>query len=164
MKLELTSAVFANGQVIPTKYTCEGQDISPPLKWRNAPEETQSFALIVEDPDAAAGTFDHWILFNVPAATTELAESMPTSALLDHGMKQGLNGFNRIGYGGPCPPKQDASHRYFFHLYALDIILAAQEGASKKELKHEMEGHILAEGTLLGTYARTKVGEKTSGA
>ena len=164
MKLELRSAVFANGQVIPTKYTCEGQDISPPLKWSNAPEGTQSFALIVEDPDAPAGTFDHWTLFNIPAATTELAEGMPTSALLDHEMKQGINGFNRIGYGGPCPPRKDASHRYFFHLYALDITLATQEGASKKELKREMEGHVLAKGTLLGTYARMKVGEKTSGA
>jgi Raf kinase inhibitor-like YbhB/YbcL family protein len=165
MKFEITSDAFDPGQVIPKKYTCDGQDISPPLQWSGAPNQTQSFALMMEDPDAPSGTFDHWVLFNIPAATTKLPEAMPSSAVLTNGAKQGINGFGRLGYGGPCPPQGDDSHRYFFRLYALDVVISALEGTSKNEVKRAMEGHVLAEAALIGTYARRKAaGGKTSGA
>ena len=164
MGLEITSEAFANGQAIPFKYTCDGQDISGPLRWRQAGDGVRSFALIVEDPDAPSGTFDHWVLFNIPPGTTELPEAVPNSPLLEGGMKQGINGFKRIGYGGPCPPKQDDSHRYFFRLYALDAELPTQEGATKGEVKRATEGHVITEGVLMGTYARVKVGGKTDAA
>jgi Raf kinase inhibitor-like YbhB/YbcL family protein len=109
MNLKIDSDEFANEQVIPVRYTCDGQDISPPLRWGQAPEGTKSFALLVEDPDAPSGTFDHWILFNIPPVTTELSEGIPNLPVLDYGMKQGVNGFKRIGYGGPCPPSTTLS-------------------------------------------------------
>ncbi len=152
--LDLRSDSFAHGQMIPVKNSCEGADISPPLRWDPGPEETQSFALIIEDPDAPSGVFDHWVMFNIPADRTELEEGIPQVLLLGHGMKQGVNGFHHIGYRGPCPPAGDDSHRYFFHLYALDNMPAVEEGATKAELKKAMDGHILAEGVLLGMYAR----------
>jgi Raf kinase inhibitor-like YbhB/YbcL family protein len=164
MKFEITSDAFDSGQVIPTQYTCDGHNISPPLRWSGVPNQVQSFTLIVEDPDAPSGTFDHWILFNIPGASTELPEAIPGSALLENGMKQGINGFGHIGYGGPCPPQGDDSHRYFFRLFALDIEISAREGASKHEVKRAMEGHVIAEGSCIGTYARRRAaGRKTSG-
>ncbi|HYE74918.1 MAG TPA: YbhB/YbcL family Raf kinase inhibitor-like protein [Blastocatellia bacterium] len=161
MNFEITSDAFASGQNIPSKYTCDGQNISPPLKWSGAPQGTRSFALIVEDPDAPSGTFDHWLLFNIPAATTELSEGLPGSRLLDYGARQGINGFKKIGYSGPCPP-QNESHRYLFHLYALNIELSSAEGATKNEIKRAMEGAVIAQATLTGTYARMKASEKAS--
>jgi Raf kinase inhibitor-like YbhB/YbcL family protein len=162
MNLQLTSNAFDNGQPIPFKHTCDGQDLSPPLKWGEPPDRTQSFALICEDPDAPSGSFDHWVLFNLPPGARELEEGLPDSLILTNGAKQGVNGFRRVGYGGPCPPKQDDAHRYFFRLYALDIELPTQEGAAKQEVKRAMEGHVLAEGALMGTYAKMKAGGKTS--
>jgi Raf kinase inhibitor-like YbhB/YbcL family protein len=164
MKIAITSNEFASGEVIPVRFTCDGQDISPPLRWGQAPEGTKSFALLVEDPDAPSGTFDHWVLFNIPPVTTELSEGIPNLPVLDYGMKQGVNGFKRIGYGGPCPPRQDDPHHYFFRIYALEIELPIQEGASKDDVRRAMEGHIIAEGVLVGTYARMNAGGKTSGA
>lgn len=156
MKFEITSDAFAPGQAIPIKHTCDGHNISPPLRWSGVPEPTKSFALIMEDPDAPSGTFDHWLLFNIPAATTELPEGLPRNAALDSGAKQGTNSFGYIGYGGPCPPPGDDSHRYFFRLFALDVEISAPEGANKNEVKRAMEGHVVAEGSLIGTYARMK--------
>jgi Raf kinase inhibitor-like YbhB/YbcL family protein len=164
MNIAINSTEFASGQVIPVRFTCDGQDISPPLRWAQAPEGTKSFALLVEDPDAPSGTFDHWVLFNIPPVTTELPEGIPNLPVLDNGMKQGVNGFKRIGYGGPCPPRQDDPHRYFLRIYALEIELPIQEGASKDDVRRAMEGHIIAEGVLVGTYARMNAGGKTSGA
>ncbi len=149
MALQITSAAFAAGEPIPTKHTCDGEDVSPPLSWEDAPEATVSFALICDDPDAPAGTWVHWVIFGILAGSREI----PTSAFTPGGAKQGINDFRRIGYGGPCPPPGPA-HRYFFKLYALDSGLELEEGATKRDLLAAMEGHILAEAQLMGTYQR----------
>ena len=152
MDIRVTSIVFQEGGTIPLKYTCDGEDISPPLAWSSAPEGTKSFALISDDPDAPMGTWVHWVIFNIPANATELHERIPPEGVLHNGAKQGMNDFRRIGYGGPCPP--GGKHRYFFKLYALDTEIDILVGASKHELLRAMEGHILAEGELMGTYIR----------
>lgn len=153
MKLELTSPAFKDGQPIPARYTCDGQDVSPALKWKGAPADAKSFALICDDPDAPAGTWVHWVLFDLPATTTELPEAVPPSASTPQGARQGTNDFGRLGYGGPCPPPGKA-HRYFFKLYALDSQLNLGPNARKKDVENAMRGHILGEGRLLGTYRR----------
>jgi Raf kinase inhibitor-like YbhB/YbcL family protein len=153
MAIQLTSSAFTEGASIPTMYTCDGKDVSPPLKWSNVPEGTKSFALISDDPDAPVGTWVHWVIYDIPAEVTELPEAVPTTETLANGAKQGRNDFKRIGYGGPCPPR-GGPHRYFFKLYALDSQLGLKPGATKKELLKAMEGHILAEGQLMGTYQR----------
>jgi Raf kinase inhibitor-like YbhB/YbcL family protein len=153
MNIQITSAAFASGQPIPAKYTCDGQDVSPPLKWSNAPANTKSFALIADDPDAPAGTWVHWMLYDLTATTTELAENTSKSQQLPGGAKQGLNSWPHLGYDGPCPPR-GKPHRYFFKLYALDALLDLKPGATKRDLLKAMEGHILAEGQLMGTYQR----------
>lgn len=149
--LMLTSSAFAEGQPIPAKYTCTGsgneKDISPPLTWSEPPAGTQSFALIMDDPDAP-GTWDHWILFNIPANLRSLPESMPVNSEF----VGGNNSWGKTGYGGPCPPRD--THRYFFKLYALDEMLAISPGANKGELEKAMVGHILAQGELMGTYSK----------
>ncbi|HZT23972.1 MAG TPA: YbhB/YbcL family Raf kinase inhibitor-like protein [Verrucomicrobiae bacterium] len=153
MNLQLTSAAFADGQFIPQKFTCEGDDISPPLTWKNAPVGTKSFALIADDPDAPAGTWVHWVIWNLPASATSLEENTPPSGSLANGARQGLNDFHRLGYGGPCPPPGKA-HRYFFKLYALDAVLDLPSGAAKRDLLQAMAGHVLAQGQLMGKYQR----------
>ena len=153
MNIQITSAAFADGQPIPAKYTGDGQDVSPPLRWTNAPANTRSFALIADDPDAPVGTWVHWVLYDLPATATELAENTPKSPQLPDGAKQGLNSGSRLGYGGPCPPP-GKPHRYFFKLYALDTLLNLKPGVTKKDLLKAMEGHVLAEGQLMGTYQR----------
>jgi Raf kinase inhibitor-like YbhB/YbcL family protein len=150
--IQLTSPAFAEGAPIPTQYTCDGEDYSPPLEWSSVPQNTKGIALIVEDPDAPSGTFTHWVIFSIPPAVTELAERFPTTDSLPNGARQGLNDMRRTGYGGPCPPT--GSHRYFFKLYALDTELALNPGAAKKDLVDAMRGHILAQGQLMGTYKR----------
>ena len=153
MNLQLSSTAFVEGQPISEKHTCQGLDVSPPLKWSGAPPATKSFALIADDPDAPVGTWVHWVLFDLPPATTELAEDTPKSQHLPGNAKQGLNDFRRLGYGGPCPPP-GKPHRYFFKLYALDTLLDLKPGISKKDLLKAMEGHVIAEGQLMGTYQR----------
>jgi len=153
MALELSSSAFQEGGEIPTKYTCEGQDVSPTLTWGKPPAGTQSLALIVDDPDAPVGVFTHWVLFNLPADSRGLPEAMPTQAQLPDGSLQGKNDFGKIGYGGPCPPP-GRPHRYQFTLYALDQTLDLKAGASKKQVLDAMQGHILAQGRLTGTYQR----------
>jgi Raf kinase inhibitor-like YbhB/YbcL family protein len=152
MKIELESAAFAPGGPIPTRYTCDGDDISPPLQWSDPPTRTQSFALIVDDPDAPSGTWVHWVLYNLPADTRSLAEAIPSDADLQGGSRNGSNSWKRLGYGGPCPP--GGTHRYFFKLYALDTVLNLDSGESKDSLLQALEGHILAQGELMGTYTR----------
>ena len=152
-KFSLTSPAFGDHERIPDKYTCEGADISPPLRWEGYPEETVSFALIVEDPDAPMGTFTHWVIYNIPANVNELEEGVPQVEKLPSGALQGVNDFNRIGYGGPCPPP-GKPHRYVFKIYALDVVLDVGPGASKEEVLKAMGGHILAEATLIGIYSR----------
>ncbi len=152
MDFVLTSPAFDHGKPIPRKYTCKGKDISPPLEWKNPPEGTRSFALIVDDPDAPMGTWDHWVLYNIPAEKRSLPEGMPTDSKLPDGSRNGKNSWHRLGYGGPCPPS--GTHRYFFRLYALDTTLDLPSGAGKKEVLRAMEGHVLAQAELMGTYSK----------
>jgi Raf kinase inhibitor-like YbhB/YbcL family protein len=153
--ITVTSAAFSQGGSIPAKYTCDGSDMPPPLKWAGAPAGTKSFALICDDPDAPAGTWVHWVLFNLRAPATELGEKLERVATLPGGASQGTNSFMKIGYGGPCPPP-GKPHRYFFKLYALDTEIPLKPGATKQELLRAMEKHILAQGQLMGTYQRKK--------
>jgi len=152
MEIKIKSLAFVPGGKIPGKYTCDGMDISPPLTWTSGPEGTKTFALICDDPDAPMGTWVHWVLFNLPADITEFRENVPPEKELENGAKQGINDFSKIGYGGPCPP--GGTHRYFFKLYALDTEIDLEAGATKAELLKAMEGHILAEGQLIGRYER----------
>ena len=153
MQISIKSPAFAEGDMIPQAYTCDGKDISPALTWSAVPSGCKSIAVICDDPDAPMGTWVHWVIFNIPANATSLPEGVPKDKVLADGSKQGSNDFRRIGYGGPCPPAGPA-HRYFFKIYALDASLELQPGASKKELLKAMEGHILSEGQLMGKYKR----------
>jgi hypothetical protein len=152
MGFTLSSTAFAEEDRIPRKYSCDGDDISPPMQWTDPPEGTMSFALIADDPDAPVGTWVHWVLYNLPANINSLPEAFPSDADLPDGSKNGENSWRRLGYGGPCPPS--GTHRYFFKLYALDLILDMIAGATKEQLLQAMEGHILAETELMGTYTR----------
>lgn len=151
--LSLTSDAFQSGGPIPERFTCDGEDVSPPLAWSGVPQDTASFALIMDDPDAPGGTFTHWVIFNIPGGARTLPEGVPTADRLDSGALQGRNDFSRTGYGGPCPPS-GAPHRYRFTLYALDTTLALNPGASKRQVQSAMQGHILGQVTLVGTYQR----------
>jgi len=153
MNLPITSTAFAEGQPIPQKYTGQGSDISPPLAWTNAPANTKSFALIADDPDAPMGTWVHWVLFDLPPTTLALPEGVAGTQYVAGNARQGINDFHRLGYGGPYPPP-GKPHRYYFKLYALDRMLELQPGATKPAVAAAMEGHILAEGQLMGTYQR----------
>jgi Raf kinase inhibitor-like YbhB/YbcL family protein len=152
MEIKITSTAFEQGGLIPAKYTCDGKDISPPLQWRGAAEDVKSYAIICDDPDAPMGTFVHWVLFNLPPRTNELAENIPADKILFSGARQGTNDFGRIGYGGPCPPS--GTHRYFFRIYALDAEIDLPAGARKPQLLNAMQGHILTQGQLMGKYKR----------
>jgi Raf kinase inhibitor-like YbhB/YbcL family protein len=138
--------------MIPKRFTCDGEDLSPPLSWSGLPAGTRSLALICDDPDAPVGTWDHWVLFNIPATVTGLPENVPAKASLDDGSVHGNNSWGRPGYGGPCPP--GGTHRYFFKLYALDTELNLKTGATKSQLVKAMEGHILDQAQLMGKYRR----------
>lgn len=152
MDIKVQSSAFEEEGMIPLKYTCDGEDISPSLSWSSVPEGTKSIALISDDPDAPMGTWVHWVVFNLPPDTIELPENIPHGETLESGAKQGKTDFGKIGYGGPCPP--GGTHRYFFKLYALDIELNLEAGITKSELLKAMEGHILAQGQLMGKYKR----------
>ena len=152
MPFELTSTAFGAGDPIPRKYTCDGEDTSPPLQWSDPPEGTRRFALIADDPDAPMGTWVHWVLYNLPASVRALPEGVPMDADLPDGSRHGQNSWRRLGYGGPCPP--GGTHRYFFKLYALDAQLDLAVGASKEELLQAMKGHILATTETMGLYTR----------
>jgi len=152
MTLELTSTAFSEGQPIPARYTCAGEDISPPLAWRGAPPGTQSFALIMDDPDAPGRTWVHWVVFNLPASTTGLPAAIRSDGDLPGGALHGQNSWRRNDYGGPCPPS--GTHRYFFKLYALDAMLDLSSGATKQQVLDALAGHVLAEGQLMGTYKK----------
>jgi Raf kinase inhibitor-like YbhB/YbcL family protein len=154
MSLELTSHAFSNGQSIPAKYACTGRNISPALSWNEPPAGTQSFALIVDDPDAPMGTWVHWVLFNIPAGRRSLEEDLPvTGKNIDpEAIFVGKNSSGKIGYDGPCPPS--GTHRYYFKLYALDTLISLLPGATKEQVLREMEGHILAQGELMGTFSK----------
>lgn len=153
MTLSLSSPIFQEGEDIPIEYTCDGQDISPPLTWGEPPTETQAFALIMDDPDAPGGVFTHWLVFNLPADSRELAEAVPPDNELASGALQGKNDFDKIGYGGPCPPPGPA-HHYRFTIYTLDQPLDLMAGASRTQVINAIMGHILARGQLIGMYQR----------
>src|SRR5258708_6275425 len=156
MAFALPSAAFRAGAGIPVKYTCDGVDVSPPLCWSGAPAGTRGFALIVDDPDAPPGSWVHLVLYNLPAAVSQLPENIAKVESLDFDWaRQGRNDFRRPGYGGPCPPPGPA-HRYFFKLYALAAPLALKAGAQKRDVEAAMEGHVLATAQLMGTYGRSK--------
>lgn len=152
MEITVASSVFEEAGPIPAKYTCDGADISPPLSWQGVPEAAETIALISDDPDAPMGTWVHWVLYNLPAQTNELPENVPPDEVLPDGASQGVTDFGRIGYGGPCPP--GGTHRYFFKIYALDVRLELPPGADKAKLLDAMQGHILAQGQLMGKYQR----------
>jgi Raf kinase inhibitor-like YbhB/YbcL family protein len=153
MAIELTSPAFTEGAAIPQKYTCDAEDLSPPLKWGGLPEGTQSLAIICDDPDAPMRTWVHWVIYDIPASVTELDEGVPKTDVIPKGAKQGVTDFKKTGYGGPCPPPGKA-HRYFFKIYALDAQLNLEPRAKKKDVLKAMEGHVLGEGELMGTYKR----------
>ncbi len=147
--MKIVSSAFGNFEDVPIKYTGEGEDISPPLRWQDIPEGTRSLALICEDPDAPHGTWDHWLLYNIPPSISVLAEGIKQ---LPHGIQSCPNSWGKTGYGGPNPPR--GRHRYFFTLYALDTVLQLPENATKSNLLNAMCSHILAEASLVGTYER----------
>lgn len=158
MALAITSPAFANNGSIDARYTCEGSDTSPQLEWTNAPANTRTFALIVDDPDvpdphAPKMTWVHWVLYNIPANVHALSEDSGKQGS-PHGAKDGINDWKRTGYGGPCPPI--GTHRYFFKLYALDTILSDLGHPTKAQLLSAMKGHVLAEAQLIGTYKKNK--------
>jgi Raf kinase inhibitor-like YbhB/YbcL family protein len=152
MEIKVKSSAFEEGCMIPSKYTCDGEDISPPIEVHGIPEGTKSIALISDDPDAPMGTWIHWVLYNLPADTRQLEEDITSDEVLPNGAKQGTTDFGGIGYGGPCPPS--GTHRYFFKVYALDTQVEPAPGATKEQLLTAMEGHILAQGQLMGKYKR----------
>jgi len=147
MAIVLTSSAFNEGETIPKKYTCDGEDLSPPLSWSGVPGDTKSLALIVDDPDAPGGTFVHWVQFDISPDVQGFQEGMKGAGV------EGINDFRRRGYSGPCPPR-GSDHHYFFKLYALDEKLNLAAGASKREVERAMQGHILAQGQLTGKYRR----------
>ena len=153
LELTVMSAVFAMGADIPPRYTCTGEDVSPPITWQAVPEGTRSIALICDDPDAPVGIWTHWVIFNIPADKTTLPEAVSPDARLPDGSIQGINDFHRHGYGGPCPPP-GKPHRYFFRVYALDTMLNLPASTTRSQLLAAMEGHILAKGELMGRFQR----------
>ncbi len=144
---QISSSAFKQNQMIPSKYTCDGEDVNPPLLIGNAPPEAKSFALIVDDPDAPAGTWVHWVLWNIDPKTTEIREDSVPS-----GSGQGMSDFKKHDYGGPCPPS--GIHRYYFKLYALDTALRLDHDVSKAALERAMQGHVIAQAELIGLYKR----------
>lgn len=155
MAMILRSAAFQDGGNIPGKYTCDGDDVSPPLEWSGMPPQTRSFALIVDDPDAPGGVFTHWVIFDITANTHTLGEGVQPAPRLPDGAIQGKNSFGKIGSGGPCPPPGPA-HHYYFTVYALDDLLRLAPGASKEQVLGAMQGHILDQGQIVGLYQRQR--------
>lgn len=153
--MEIKSDAFQANQTIPSQYTCDGDDLSPPLAWTGAPNETKSFALIADDPDAPMGTWVHWVLYDLPAAANRLDEDISKAEILPDGVKQGLTDFGTTGYGGPCPPP-GKPHRYFFKLYALDELLNLPPRLTKNQLLKSIKEHILSEAELIGVYSRLR--------
>jgi len=145
--MTISSSEFQANETIPTKYTCDGEDINPPLEFSDVPESAKSLALIVDDPDAPGGTWTHWILWDIDSKTAKIEENTLPKAT------QGITSFGDVGYGGPCPPA--GTHRYFFKLYALDVKLDLPGGVNRSLLEDAMKGHVIEEAQLIGLYSRT---------
>jgi Raf kinase inhibitor-like YbhB/YbcL family protein len=152
--MKLTSSAFHEGGAIPKDQTCDGKNISPSLTWSDVPRGAKTLALLCDDPDAPAGVWVHWVLFNIPATVNGLQPNVLKTRTIPNGARQGINDFRQVGYGGPCPPK-GASHRYFFKLYALDADLNLDPGCTKSDVERSMAGHVLAEANLMGRYQRS---------
>ncbi len=153
MSFTLSSPSFSSGGTIPAKFTCSGADLSPELKWNDPPAGTKTFALLVDDPDAPAGNWNHWTIWNLPPTLRSLAEGFAKDARLSDGTEQGKNDFHKTGYNGPCPPP-GKPHRYYFKLFALDTTLNLKAGAMKRDLESAMKGHILAQAEWMGRFGR----------
>ena len=153
MQLALSSPAFSNAGSIPKKFTCDGADVSPQLAWSETAAATKSFALLVDDPDAPAGNWNHWTAWNLPAASRGLAEGVSQDPRLADGTEQGRNDFGKTGYNGPCPPP-GKPHRYYFKLFALDTRLDLKAGSRNRELEAAMKGHVLTQAQWMGTYGR----------
>lgn len=154
MAFRISSRAFKDGEFIPPHYTGDGEDVSPPLDWHDAPVGTQSFVLFCEDPDAPSGLFIHWVLFNIPPNVTLFPEAFPSLNSLPNGTKQGINSFGQIGYGGPAPPK-GSPHRYYFKIYALNVVLDLEAGASRAQVEKIMQRRIVGEAQWMGKYQRS---------
>jgi Raf kinase inhibitor-like YbhB/YbcL family protein len=152
MAIMITSPAFQEGGMIPKQYKCDGQNVSPPLAWDSVPGNAKTLALIADDPDAPGRTWVHWVVFDLPATTKSLSENVPPQETIAGGGKQGTTDFRKIGYGGPCPPS--GTHRYYFKVYALDRELGLDSKTTKDQVLKAMEGHILAQGQLMGRYKR----------
>jgi Raf kinase inhibitor-like YbhB/YbcL family protein len=154
IRLEISSPAFREGEMIPKRFTCQGKDVSPPLKIAPSVKGSVSLVLIMDDPDAPRGTWVHWVLFNLPSDAREIPEAIPARPILPNGAMHGANswGNRRIGYGGPCPPS--GTHRYYFKVYALDAKLNLRPGATIAQVEKAMKGHVMAEGQLMGRYKR----------
>lgn len=150
--MQIISSAFSNNEMIPSRYTCDGKNISPPLVFSGIPRGSKTLVLICDDPDAPAGTWVHWVMYNIPANTSALPEGISAKEKLSDGSRQGLNDFRNIGYGGPCPP--GGTHRYFFKLYALQDSLKNIPKATKAEIERAMEEHVIASCQLIGKYKR----------
>ena len=153
MGINLMSDVFEEGDIIPTRHTCDDINISPPLRWDSLPERTMSFAILCEDPDAPLGTWTHWIIFNIPPDVMELSAELEKKEHLEKGITQGINDFGYAGYGGPCPPEGE-EHRYFFRIYALDTTLNLGPEVKREEFSRALDANVLDEGQLMGIYGR----------
>jgi len=151
--MEITSSAFRSNGNIPRANSCDGADLSPPLAWQNAPSGSATFALIVDDPDAPAGIWVHWLLYELPGSAKEIAAGIARSEILPSGAKQGINDFGRVGYGGPCPPPGTA-HRYSFKLYALDTHVTLKARATKNQLLDAIQGHTIGAAEIVGHYRR----------
>lgn len=151
--LQLTSPAFSSEADIPKQFTCQGEDISPELTWKNAPKHAKTFALIVHDPDAPrSGGFTHWVAYNIPAKVNRLPQAVPRGEQIPGGGVQGKNDFGQLGYRGPCPPS--GTHRYYFYLYALDSELKLQPGANKDDVENAIKGHVIEKTELMGKYKK----------
>ena len=153
MAFTISSPSFSNGGDIAKKFTCDGADVSPQLKWSDPPAGTKSLALLADDPDAPVGNWNHWVLWNLPAESRELGENVAKTGQLPDGSRQGPNDFRKAGYNGPCPPP-GKPHRYYFKIFALDAKLDLKGSAGKRELEAAMKGHILAQAEWMGRYGR----------
>ena len=152
--MELMSTAFENGERIPERFTCEGEDVSPPLRWSGVPNDTESMVLICDDPDAPDGTWSHWVVYNLPPTPNELERGATLSDRLSEGLREGRNDFGRQGYGGPCPPRGDEAHRYHFRLYALGEKLSFKGSVTRAQVMDAIEGKTLDEAVLIGTFSR----------
>jgi len=151
--MEISSPSFRDGESLPLDITCGGPGLSPKLDWKGIPETTKSLAVVCDDPDAPRGTWTHWVIYSLPPSGSGLESGLPPAATLPGGVLQGTNDYGKVGYDGPCPPP-GKPHRYYYRLYALDILLELPSGARRAELQTAMRGHILAEASLMGTFRR----------